>query len=331
MKKLAEKAKGEGILHQTFTTDAPGKSEGTMQEKKELLEPSTRKKPGGTGAGDAALIAHLQLGPVEEVYTLARVQRILIIFLILVAILLFSIGMWGFTSQYGFPASLVWSLGLVLLPFLFIFLMRYRFGGMRLYICTDGLLYLWRKKRESIRWDEVGGVRQHTTTGSRSMYTSIWITSKGGREFSFDPPDRSTQLLTALQVKGTQYGFRVTSNTRLPSLPKTGPSGIIAIGWLKPVYSGREGSISGPVTLSIVYQGQDGNLRATWSRDDFGTAFSCEGTITREGILALRSTDADRDSVVQIHGSMLPNGQLEGSLDVRGKDGSSHRHDWSLA
>lgn len=310
-----------------------------MQAKNEMGVSSAQKQPGGAGAGDAALLADLQLGKVEEVYTLDRTLRVSIIFLLLVALLLFSLGLWSFPSQFGFgfPMSIVWSLGLVLIPLLFIFLVRYRYGGMRVYICTDGLLYLWRKQRESLRWDEVGSVRRQFT-GGRYAHTSLWITSKDGRKFSFDPPDRADHLLTTLQAKGAQYGFVVTSNTRLPGQspafphpPETGPTNSPAIPWLKPVYSGHEASISGPVTLSIVHQGQDGDLRARWSRDDFGTEFSCEGTITREGILTLVSTDSARDSVLQIHGSILPNGHLEGSLDVISQDGSSHRHDWSLA
>ncbi len=115
--------------------------------------------------------------------------------------------------------------------------------------------------------------------------------------------------------------------------PRPGPNltDTPAIPWLKPSYHGSETAISGPVTLSIVHQSQDGDLRAKWIRNDLGIEYSCEGTITPEGMITLNSTDSHSDSSLSIHGSLLPNGQLEGALYVIAKDGSSWWHSWSLS
>lgn len=114
-------------------------------------------------------------------------------------------------------------------------------------------------------------------------------------------------------------------------LPEPSLTSTSAIPLLKPSYNGSETSITGSVTLSIVHQSQSGVLRAKWIRDDFGGEYSCEGTITHEGTITLISTDSDGDSALRIHGSILPDGHLEGSLYAISKDGSSQRHSWSLA
>jgi hypothetical protein len=114
-------------------------------------------------------------------------------------------------------------------------------------------------------------------------------------------------------------------------LPEPSLTSTSVIPLLKPSYHGSETSITGSVTLSIVHQSQDGVLRAKWIRDDFGGEYSCEGTITHEGTITLISTDSHGDSALRIHGSILPNGHLEGSLYTISEDGSSQRHSWSLA
>jgi hypothetical protein len=114
-------------------------------------------------------------------------------------------------------------------------------------------------------------------------------------------------------------------------LPESSLTSTPAIPWLKPSYNGSETSITGSVTLSIVHQSQDGVLRAKWIRDNFGGEYSCEGTITHEGTITLISTDSHGDFAVRIHGSILPDGHLEGSLYAISEDGSSQRHSWSLA
>lgn len=180
-----------------------------MQEKKEMGELSTQKMPDGTGAGDAALIADLQLGQVEEVYTLNRSLRVFMLCLVGVALVLFPLGIWLYTRQMGFPLSLVPSLGTSLVPLLLCFPVSLRYGNMRVFICTDGLVSLQHKKRESLRWDEVNQVRRQFT-GGRNGRTSIRLSAQDGRQLSFAPPDREAHLLTTLQAKGAQYGFEVT-------------------------------------------------------------------------------------------------------------------------
>lgn len=183
-----------------------------MQEKNKVSVPSTQEQPGGKDATGVALIADLQLGQIEEVYTLDRSLRVFMIFLVLVALFLFAFGLWIFTSQWGFPASLAWSLSLVLVPLLLCFLVRYQFGGMRVYICTHGLLYFQHKKSASIRWDKVRRI-EHRLGARRGNQPYIRLISQHGSQFDFKPPDRTSRLLATLQAKGTQYGFEVSAKS----------------------------------------------------------------------------------------------------------------------
>lgn len=129
-------------------------------------------------------------------------------------------------------------------------------------------------------------------------------------------------IVGSLRVRASRksFAFRPRSESSIPAIPRLNPS-----------YNGSETSTSGPVTLSIVHQSQDGHLPAKWILNDPAIEYLCEGTITPEGNITLTSTGSHRDSALQIHGSISPDGHLEGTLFAISKDGSSHRHSWSLS
>lgn len=160
-------------------------------------------------AADTVILTNLQLGEIEEVYTLKRQLLVVTIFIGVLALTLGILSIFVFAPQMRLHSGLY---PLLLIPFMPLFVMStlwlYQLSNMRVYICTHGLLYLQHKKRQSIRWDEVSQACRYVG-GGRGDRDTIYLMSQDGRRVSFVPPDQASRLVKTLQAKGVQYHFRV--------------------------------------------------------------------------------------------------------------------------
>jgi hypothetical protein len=161
-------------------------------------------------ATDAALIADLQLGHIEEVYTLNRSFLNSMIFLGVLSLILVLFSILVFAPQVHYRYPLVLIPFLILTPILAVIssLWLYQFSNMRVYICTRGLLYLQHKKRQPIQWDEVSQAYLYIGSGKGS-HSFVRLISQDRCQFDFLPPDQTARLFTTLQAKGAQYHFQV--------------------------------------------------------------------------------------------------------------------------
>ena len=173
-------------------------------EKNKVVEPSIQEGQSLKDAADAALIADLQLGQIEEVYTLNRSLLAVMIFLGILALILILLTIWVFAPQVGFPWFLIPLLILVVVGSIW----PYQVSNMRVYICTQGLLYLQHKKKQSIKWDEVSQAYRHIG-GGRGDHSFVRLISQDGHQFDFPAPDQAARLFTTLQAKGAQHHFQV--------------------------------------------------------------------------------------------------------------------------
>lgn len=109
------------------------------------------------------------------------------------------------------------------------------------------------------------------------------------------------------------------------STPQSSPIASLTIPQLKSSYNGSECSLTTGfcffLEIFIDSQDQHGNIIARWIYED--TTYSCKGTVTRDKHITLTCTGGSQDYVLNVQGSIYPDGHLAGTNQAVSQIGTS--------
>ena len=154
------------------------------------------------------LLEDQQLGALEEEYTSQKETRAICI--VLTGLVVIGLVIMLLFSHFSSGALLRVPAYLIALAFLIGFIILWR-GGIEIYLCTEGLLYIQRGKSKSIHWSSISEVQvAEMVRPNYGSSTAVRILTKDS-SYPFISFPVFGCVPNALRARGVRHGFRVVS------------------------------------------------------------------------------------------------------------------------